>query len=494
MELTMGGPPMKLRSTFTSVGGEMLPLHLDERSRRAIDDLLVRYNPLGGPVRKVTTYLRPTATLPIYAGDADYYDFDHVVQRITGLSSAVTGVQRNLFGGGKGLSVSDMFVGSLAEVVERALGGLAYFETSKQYVFGSWSALTRRGLPCLAPGEMPLFAPEQYADPDLQFVPFTADAPLSWKRGSRLISGDEVWVPAQLVDIFFVRQPAEAVIGYSVSGGLSSHRSRAESLYHGITELIERDAVNIRWYCGLPPERIELDRPSRIPTLRRLFEADARHPGELVLYSHAVDIPEVPVVTAIEIDPWLNRYAYHPGGGADLDADVALLKAVNEFGQSEGALRIGLISPRWKAVGEFERYFDMDPDAPLADMDLFIKAVSYYGHRKNREKMRWYLTEGRSVPLSSLPVAGVEEPEARYEQLLLVLRRHGLDPIVFDFTPSGMRQSRLTKVFLPELVQAFLQSQPMLGHPRLAQGARLLGRDVPPLSFGELTRDPLPYP
>jgi ribosomal protein S12 methylthiotransferase accessory factor len=73
-----------------------------------------------------------------------------------------------------------------------------------------------------------------------------------------------------------------------------------------------------------------------------------------------------------------------------------------------------------------------------------------------------------------------------------VLKRHKLDPITFDCTPSGLNQLRLMKVFLPELTQAFLQSVPMLGHPRFHRGAELTG--IRAHEEQALVDDPLPYP
>src|SRR5437870_4076150 len=114
-----------------------------------------------------------------------------------------------------------------------------------------------------------------------------------------------------------------------------------------------------------------------------------------------------------------------------------------------------------------ERMFAIDPDATAAEPSLYVQAIGYYGHRANQPKLEWYLRDNATVRLSELP----KDPPGstdhdRYLRLLEILRRHGLDPIVFDFSPHGVEHLRLMKVFMPELTQPFLQSQPMFGHPR----------------------------
>jgi ribosomal protein S12 methylthiotransferase accessory factor len=286
--------------------------------------------------------------------------------------------------------------------------------------------------------------------------------------------------------------PGENLIGYSASGGLSSHTSRTEAIYHGITELIERDAVNLRWYCGLPPEHLVLDEPIRDPHVRKLHEQAARLPGELDYYSHIVDIPEVPVLTAMKVDPWLTRCSYYSGGGADLDIDRTIHKTVNEFGQSQRTIQLSLMAPDRIFSRGVMRMFDIGPDEPLSKITVFFKVIAYYGHRQNAAKLDWYL-HANNKPLLYSEMPRVPN-ENKYDVLLDVLRAHNLDPIVFDMTPPGLNTLNIVKVFMPELTQPFLQSKPILGHPRFRHARSLLGIDDQELGYDELVTDPLPYP
>jgi ribosomal protein S12 methylthiotransferase accessory factor len=482
-----------LTSTFVNTRYPLLPPTLRQQEKDGLDELLAQYNPVSGPVRKVVTYFGSTGTMPINVGHSEHFDINHVLQQLSGLSSLDTGVQRTLFAGGKGSDLFGCYVSSIGETVERVLGGIYFFQRANdEYFFGSWNDLAARGEDALSPEDLPLFAPEQYAEPDFLFEPFSRDSYLGWLRGDRLLSGASVWVPAQMVELIYSMAPDESLVGYSASGGLASHISRTEALYHGITELIERDAVNVRWYCGLSPEQVVFDEPIRDPVVRNLHDQAARLSGRLDHYSHVVDIPEVPVLTAMKVDPWLRRCSYYSGGGADLDIDRAIHKTINEFGQSQRTIQLSLMAPDRIFSRGVMRMFDIGPDEPLSKITVFFKVIAYYGHAQNTRKLDWYL-HGDNTPLvySSLPRVPAEN---KYEELLAVLRDHRLDPIVFDLTPPGLRTVKVVKVFIPELTQPFLQSKPILGHPRLRFARRLVGIDDHELTYDELVKDPLPYP
>lgn len=487
--------PLALTSRYIGPGHEGLRTYLDPQEHDALCDLLSVYSPLSGPVRKVVTYFGSSGTLPVNVGHSEYYDLDYVLQRITGISSLDTGARRSLFAGGKGADLYSMFVSSLAETVERILGSLYFFEHGEDHLFGTVRQLRRRGINCLGPEDIDLFADEQYDEPGFLYERFTEDSLLGWVCGHRMLSGDEVWVPAQLVELVYSIRDDESLIGYSVSGGLASHVSREHVLFHGVTELIERDAANLRWYCRVPPLKIVLDRPSALPSLNRMLDVQRRLPGEVDFYLHSIDVPEVPVVTAMEVDGWLNRYAYYSGGGADVDIDTALLKSLTEFGQSERTIRLALAAPERGLAYAVRRMFDIGADDPISKINVFFKVIAYYGYRQNAPRLDWYLQGGDEVPMSSLPPFIRESIDVKLKNLVeQVLRPRGMDPIVFDFTPKQMQQLKLLKVFMPELTQPFLQSAPMFGHSRFRTTAQTLGARSTPMAYEEINKEPLPYP
>jgi ribosomal protein S12 methylthiotransferase accessory factor len=480
-------------STYINPFQETFAYRMSEEQGKGLNDLLSMYSP-HGLFRKVVTYFGHSGGMPIHVGHSEYYDFDYMLRRILGLSSLDTGLTRTLFAGGKGYDIPNMAISSLSEGVERVLGSLCFFGLMEKIAFGSYRTLTERGYNCLGPDDIPLFADEQYEAGDILYERFTKDSFLGWIEGKRLISGENVWVPGQLVALFYVLRGDENLIGYSTSGGLACHVNDKEALFHGITELIERDAVNIRWNCKIAPEVIELDRAPTEKSLTRLLEAAEGLPGKFRFYLHTIDIPEVPVVTVMENAPWLNRWAYYAGGGVNLDIDLAMLQALSEYGQAERDLRLALAAPDRAFAYAVKRIFDIGEDASARDIDIFFKIVAYYGYPKTFKKMEWFVKGDKHVLLSSLPKQGASSTKERFDCLVEILKKHGIDPIVFDFTPPQMRQAKLMKVFIPGLAPPYLHSKPLLGHPRYYETPHKLGLAPASLRFSDLVPDPLPYP
>jgi ribosomal protein S12 methylthiotransferase accessory factor len=483
-----------LESSWVNRGIESMPYLLDHNSHESLEELFRMYQPLVGPVKKCVTYLGAGGGFRVNAGHAEYFDLDQVYRKLTAMPSLDTGVENSLFGGGKGFRLADMQIGTLGEAVERVLGALCLFTGTAEQVLASAAELDAQGVNRLGPEEMHLFSEEQYASGELRYERWTPDTPVGWLEGQRLLSGERIMVPSQLVEMLHFFHPDEAVIGYSVSGGLSCHRNRREALFHGITEIIERDAINLRWTCGIPPHELVFDVEPKNEFARRLLREVTSPPINARIFYHSIDVPEVPVLSGIQLDGWLKRYSYNAGGGADSDADRTLVKALAEFGQSAKTLRLALLTPSRLTGAAVARLFDMDPDAPTSSIDLFFKVIGYYGYRQNRHKLDWYLEDNPPLLYSELPRDDGSAAGDPLDRLIPVLREHGWDPIVFDFTPPQFRRLTIVKVFMPELSQPFLPSIPMLGHPRFRDARKLMGLDDRELAREDLVLDPLPYP
>ena len=493
---------VKLRSQSVNNGSELLPYLVSSGHRVAIDELTAQLNPSTGPVTRIVSYFGADGQLHVCSGHAEQYDLNHVLARLLGVPSLDTGVGTNVHGGGKGFLLSDMFLSSLGEAVERIVGTLCHLSGLESHRCATSRELSGEGVRHLTPEQTPLFAPEQrdMYSPDGLYEPFTEDTPVAWTSGRSLLDGESVLVPAQLVDFWHLLEQGESAIGYSQSGGLSCHVSMQDAIYHAITEVIERDAINLRWYAGIPPIRVELDGGfEKTRTGARLVQDLDRWPVPTQVYYHNLDLHEVPVFTAIRVEPYFNEFSYFAGGGADLCPHRLLIKTLGEFGQSERMLRMGMLAPDKPLGSNLKRMFSVRPDAELDEFDLFYKVVGYYGHVRNRDKLDWYLTGKQTIKFSELcERAGVDVLKLsvgeKLERLLQVLARDEIEPIAFDLTPPQWRELKLVKVFIPQLCAPFLPSLPLLGHPRFRTARKLAGLSNEDLSFAQLTKDPLPYP
>ncbi|MFO0578095.1 MAG: YcaO-like family protein [Polyangia bacterium] len=417
------------------------------------------------------------------------------MRKLLGLTGFSAQLSKALYAGGKGHSIFNMFISSVSEAVERIFGMMEYLAKVPDLVFGTYRQLTEQGYPCLGPRELHLFAEEQYHDSNLMFDRFTEETPLAWMEGRYLLSGRKVLMPAQLIAIFYapIRRD-EGKIGYSTSGGLASHINEREAIAHGITELFERDGVNIHWYSKIPPALVEIDRPLRLPALRRLLTIAQGLPSQPRFYLHALDVPEMVVMTVIELDRWLTRYAYYAGGGVDMDAERCMLSSLDEFGQAELPMRLALNAPQWGFARGIDYMFGVDPDDDASMITNFIKVVAFYGYKKNYPKLKWYVEPERRMKLSALPECDLRSTDERWDALMQILERHRIDPIVFDFTPPQMGHIRLMKTYIPELAPPFTPSIPLLGHPRYYELPQKLGFAHHRLTYSELNKDPMPYP
>lgn len=445
-------------------------------------------------IRAVSTYFRSGPGAGFSVGHGQYFDFDHVVGRLLGIRGLATAYSSQVYGGGKGLDLHDTYVSSMGEGVERVLGSLAFLDWGDSIRFGSYDELTTQGLRCLAPEEAPIFAAHQYADPHFPFDRWEHDTPLGWIPGQRLYSGEEILVPAQLVLFVYYRMPEEPRIGLAPSGGLSSHINRDKALLHAVLELIERDAVNLRWHCKIPLDRIRVDTTPRDPQLRSALEHLDDLIGQPTFYVQNLDFPTVPVLTAIQFDEWLTRQAYNAGGGVGTTLDLALRSALAEYCQSERSIRICQLARNWRFVESFTSLFGIEEDATAKDFARYIQAITYYGYPRQREATRWFFEDGDEVCLSELYAQVDKGGDDPYQRVRDALEHRGIDPIIFDFTPRDFRTTRVMKAFIPKLSQPYPQQAPALGHPRFQHVPVVAGRREEPLQPEELLADPLPYP
>lgn len=487
---------MALRATYYNKDIPWLEPTLTEESHYAVSDMLDCYSPFG-EIRTVTTTLRAGIGTDGYQGSATPMSLDHVFRRMLGLPALNVGLDRDIYGGGKGLTLCDSVLSSLGEAIERMLGAFSSVSpvaTHDQW-YGSVAELRRLGRCYVGPDELRLFSTEQFANPGFLCEPWTDDSRMRWSPGRNLLNGETVWVPAQLVHLFYARDRSEARIGVSSSGGLAAHQSPQRAICHGILELIERDATNLSWYCRVPPQRVDLDRPISDSHIRRWLDSSQRAGVKVDFYAHRTTIPDICVMTVIATEPDRASNCFLAGGGVAFDSEQAIRSAISELIQAERMVRTSDLVPSWGVVRGFRRLFGIEKDARPSDFQNFIQVVPYYGYPENQKKLDWYFRDPTvpTVALSTLPSRHLDY----LDELAFALElcdRCGLTPIQYDFTPENFRSVSLQKIVIPELVPAFPPNLMMLGHRRYGEFPVALGLRASRMPFEELNAEPLPYP
>ena len=386
--------------------------------------------------------------------------------------------------GGKGPRAQDALLGNLGEAGERLLGVLDASTRMGELVFGSFESLSNQGRVALGPDQISLFSEEQYHLPNFPFSPFTPSTLLWWIEGEEHPTGRRTLVPAQLILFSWNAKPGEARIGYATSGGLAFHPDPLHALTYGIWENIERDAINLRWYCRIPPLRVKVDLASRLTDLTSIlnFRVSTPYIPTPTILLNTIDFP-IPVFVAMTRDYLRPNRTLLAGGGTWGHRDRALLQAIFEIGQMRTGYKI------FPAAGA-QITAETDP----SELSDFFYAPIFYGYPANYIKLEWYIESGQSIEWDQVPSLNQGSIVDYYEQTAKVLDEKGIKPIVFDFSRACWPGMHVVKVFMPQLTFAHVPNLPYFGHQRYYTTGLKLGTTDRTLGFSELNRDPLPFP
>lgn len=160
------------------------------------------------------------------------------------------------------------------------------------------------------------------------FCKYHAEQPLHWAWGFDLPSREEILVPAAAVyHPFSLDEPAPI---RSNTNGLASGNTMEEAVFHGMTEVIERDAWSIAKFNGdMKAALVVDDKPEHrfIIDLIAMFEQAS---VEVTARDLTNDL-EVPVIAAFSEDVVHPNLMPFDGFGAHLDPRVAMARALLEL-------------------------------------------------------------------------------------------------------------------------------------------------------------------
>jgi ribosomal protein S12 methylthiotransferase accessory factor len=265
---------------------------------------------------------------------------------------------------GKALTLPDARVGAQMEALEMACG----HDDRVAMELGTWRELLAAGLAALHPDAL---IPYSDAPRHLESLP------LEWVVGWDISTGAPVRVPA---DVVFFRRDGRTTFWKISSNGLASGNNLAESIAHGLAEVIERDAETMfrlatefapfprlmqavagRQRVAAPrgalpaPRDFPFVRLSTLPQpLRAMVERIGRDGRSVALRCITSDVQVPTLLCAIlERTGDARRHYLHYGAGTHLDPMVAARRAITEAAQSrvtaiQGAredLRTGAVAP-----------------------------------------------------------------------------------------------------------------------------------------------------
>ncbi len=159
-----------------------------------------------------------------------------------------------------------------------------------------------------------LYREAEQRAPGFRFPKFSRDLPLDWSWASRAATNERVLVPTSLIG-----RPSRGStrLADGTSNGYACHPDEDQAKLRALLEVVERDALLMRWYTTQPLTRVEgLDTT-----------------GSAVVMVASVDI-DLPVVVAAACLP---DGSLRVGSAADTSFDGALARATDELeGQLAG--------------------------------------------------------------------------------------------------------------------------------------------------------------
>jgi len=441
---------------------------LSEASRQRLEKIVGLWDQL------VDAKVGVIQTVEELAIDDDDPEFFHYYSRAC--DTARFTAMKN-FGDNGGASV-DRYIAiakAMGEAVERYCA--AIYDPS-DFLFAAYRDLKVRAV---HPDLLAPFRAEQFGWPEFLWHPFTEETPIHWTRGTSLVTGEEILLPAASVFIpyHFHGKTRSAFITQPISTGLACGTSFDEAVLSGLCEVLERDAFTITWQSRLSRSHIAHDTlPKSSQDLIARFNAVN---VEVKLMDMTTDIG-VPSILSIGVCNAATSPAVAVSAATDPSPERAVRKALEELAHTR------------KYAKHLMRY---TPE---------LEVQTEQGHpniKDQRDHLRFYCPQfakayaefawasDEVVSFDTLPDLSGDE------QLSDVVRNAaaaGLEPIVIDLTtpdiaPLGLHAVR---VVVPGAHPLFM------GHANRALGmARLY--DVPPrlgyrgLAAGDMD-NPYPHP
>jgi len=437
-------------------------------------------NPLkAGPqprlLDKETGIVRWVSELPLEPGEPEIFNF----------SAKMSDTSRYLplgcfdSNGGAGLSRQAAYNAALGEAVERYCSSV-YFPDD--LILASAEQMQARGR-ALLPEEAALFHPQQ--KDHIRYAWFTADTPLCWTQATSLTTRQPVWLPACMVYVPyypFWRQQGEVTITSSISTGQAAGADYRSAVLGGLYEVVERDAFMIAWRNRLSLPRLAIESSPKVAAVYR--SRLARDFLEYHLFDMTTDLG-IPAIACMVVDHSRQPAMICFGGAANLDPELAALKALVEAAQTRQWARF---------MGIQKSPVVLQSD--FADIDDFEKHVFLYAYGDMHASVQFLLDSPRTRSFEDLPGRAGGNPAKDLREALARVEAGGYESFVVDLTALDVAECgyRVVKVLVPRLQpMEGDHNHPCLGGERLYSTPRRMGYAVKN-RFETLNPDPHPYP
>ncbi|MEL6530234.1 MAG: YcaO-like family protein, partial [Pseudomonadota bacterium] len=328
----------------------------------------------------------------------------------------------------------------------------------------------------------------QHSEPGYRLPPYSPDLECDWLWAYSFKHDGPVLVPQQFCFYSGGLTPRDERYVIETSNGCALGGAYEEAIFHGLLELIERDAYMTRWHVKGSPQRIELNDPA-MPQVARLHARATAEGFELYAFAIGIEIA-VPTVLAMIIDPRDGAsVASYCASGANPHAESAIMGALVEVCSSIGVYQRQFGKERERAT---ELLNDGSEAQDMRDHVLL------YSHPEAVERLDFLDRDMPAVRASDI----FSEQEDRWKSDDLTAELHALvtevrkvasDVLVVDQTSSILEPHNLhcVKVLAPGMHPiTFGHQLRRLSEDRLQSARESLKQSEGRVS---LTRNPHPH-
>jgi ribosomal protein S12 methylthiotransferase accessory factor len=387
---------------------------------------------------------------------------------------------------------------SVLEVVERYAGLRP--RGKRTMVRASYHQLVQDQQPVLDPTTLGLHTPEQYEQSKQnhacrQLAPYHHDLVCHWVWGYSFLKQAPILVPEHCAYYGVHAGEENPVFVYDVSNGCALGNCREEAIFHGMLEVIERDAFLLTWYAQLKAPHLDLD-SLEDPGIRLLIQHLEHQSGYRIRALNITADHAVPCLCLLGVDEQdrAGKPKAFVAAGSHPHPEQALLKALREFAMF-------LAFPRRLDAENRKQALQMLADANQVQKMEHHPLVYYLPEAFERLRFLYQPTQRQSFQeaFRDFYAAPPERMDLRedLEALLNYYLKDERDVIVVDQTapehqPCGLH---CVKVLIPGMLpMTFGQNnRRVTGFERLHQLPFTLGYQDHPLTTAEINPHPHPF-
>lgn len=231
---------------------------------------------------------------------------------------------------------------------------------------------------------------------------------LEWCDGYDLMNKKEVKVPCNAV--YHPYDSTAARLFRSNTNGLASGNTIEEAIYHGLMEVVERDALSLAEATRNTGQAITIDRDDGLTC--EIYEKFGKAGIDVKLWNLPTDTGIPTVMAATDDKELLDPALLVMGVGTHLDGTIAVLRALTEVAQS--------------------RATQIHGGREDTDREKVTRSIGY--DRMKRLNRHWYAEPQDTVTLKELPALATRSHKADIEKSVKMLKPAVSGIIVTDLT------------------------------------------------------------